>query len=241
MKKVLVTGSLGYIGSVLVPYLSEHNFECIGYDTGFFKDCNLYPPGEQRTILKDMRDFTRDDLKGVDAVVHLAAMSNDPLMSLPPETFYEPVRRYSLNTARLCKALGIKFIFASSCSVYGKAGEGMLTEDSEANPQTPYSLNKLQVENDLREISDSDFSPIILRFATAFGLSPRMRFDIVINMLTGMAVTTGKIILNSDGRPWRPFIHVNDMCKAIRYCLDYDQTSDRPLILNVGDTREISR
>jgi len=241
MKKVLVTGSLGYIGSVLVPYLSERNFECIGYDTGFFKDCYLYPPAEQKTVLKDARDFHRDDLKGGVAVVHLAAMSNDPLMSLPAETFYDPVRRYSLDIASMCKALGVKFIFASSCSVYGKAGEGMLTENSEANPQTPYSLNKLQIENSLREISDSNFSPIILRFATAFGLSPRMRFDIVINMLAGMAFTTGKIILNSDGKAWRPFIHVKDMCQAIRHAIDYENTLGSPLILNAGDDRDNHR
>ena len=238
MKKVLVTGSLGYIGSVLTPYLNESNFECIGYDTGFFKDCYLYTPTEQKTILSDMRSFTRKDLRGVDAMVHLAAISNDPLMSLPPEKFYDPVRRYTLELARLCKDTGVKFIFASSCSVYGRGSEKVLDEDSETYPQTPYSLNKLQIENDLREISDKDFSPIILRFATAFGLSPRMRFDIVINMFAGMAFTTQKIILNSDGKAWRPFVHIKDVCKAIKYCLDYDYASDKPLILNVGDTKD---
>lgn len=238
MKKVLVTGSLGYVGSVLIPYLTKYSFDCIGYDTGFFKDCYLYPPEEQKTVFKDTRDFNRDDLKGVDAVVHLAAISNDPLMSLPPEIFYDPVRRYSLEVAKLCKNLGIKFIFASSCSVYGIGSGQLLTEESATHPQTGYSLNKVQIENDLQEISDRNSSLIILRFATAFGLSPRMRFDIVINMFAGMAVATKKIILNSDGKAWRPFIHVQDMCQAVRYCLDYDPPPGSPCILNAGDTRD---
>lgn len=237
MKKVLVTGSLGYLGSVLMPYLAENNYGCIGYDTGFFRDCYLYPPEEQKMVFKDMRGFTGDDLKGIDTVVHLAAMSNDPLMSFPQEQFYDPVRKYTLKVASLCKARGIKFIFASSCSVYG-IGNQILTEESGTDPQTGYSLNKLQIENDLKEISDRSFSPIILRFATAYGLSPRIRFDIVINMLAGMAVTTQKIILNSDGKSWRPFVHVQDICQAIRYAIDYDHNSNRPLILNVGDTRD---
>jgi nucleoside-diphosphate-sugar epimerase len=237
MKKVLVTGSLGYLGSVLLPYLTGNGLDCIGYDTGFFRNCCLYPSEEQRTVFKDMRDFTGDDLKGIDAVVHLAAMSNDPLMSFPAAQFYDPVRKYSLDIARLCKERGIKFIFASSCSVYGIGGQ-MLTEESETNPQADYSLNKLQVENDLTEITDRSFTPIILRFATAYGLSPRLRFDLVINMLAGMAATMKKIILNSDGKSWRPFVHVRDICKAIWYAIDYDCTSDKPLILNVGDTQD---
>jgi nucleoside-diphosphate-sugar epimerase len=237
MKKVLVTGSLGYLGSVLLPYLTENGLDCVGYDTGFFRDCCLYPCQEQRTVFKDMRDFTGDDLKGIDAVVHLAAMSNDPLISFPPAQFYDPVRKYTLDIARLSQERCIKFIFASSCSVYGIGGQ-VLTEESETNPQTGYSLNKLQIENDLTEITDRDFTPIILRFATAYGLSPRLRFDLVINMLAGMATATKKIILNSDGKSWRPFVHVQDISKAIRYAIDYDFAADKPLILNVGDTRD---
>ena len=238
MRKILVTGSLGYIGSVLTPYLNENNFECLGYDTGFFRDCHLYTPKEQKTILKDMRDFTRNELRNIDTVIHLAGISNDPFGELKPEKVYDPTRVYSLRLAKLCKDVGVKFIFASSCSVYGKGSEQLLSEDSETYPQTLYSLNKLQIENDLREISDKDFSPIILRFATVFGLSPRMRFDLFINMFVAMALTTQKIILNSDGKAWRPNVHIDDVCKAIRYCLDYDHTSDKPLILNVGDTQE---
>lgn len=238
MRKILVTGSLGYIGSVLTPYLNENNFECVGYDTGFFKDCHLYPPQEQKTILKDMRDFTRNELRNIDTVIHLAGISNDPFGDLKPEKVYDPTRVYSLRLAKLCKDMGIKFIFASSCSVYGREGNQLLTEESATYPQTPYSLNKLQIESDLREISDKDFSPIILRFGTVFGLSPRMRFDLFINMFVAMALTTKKIILNSDGKAWRPNVHIDDVCKAIRYYIDYHNTSDKPLILNVGDTQQ---
>ena len=238
MKKILVTGSLGYIGSVLIPYLNESNLECAGYDTGFFKDCYLYPPQEQKTILKDMRDFTRDELRNIDTVVHLAGISNDPFGDIKPEKVYDPARVYSLRLARLCKDRGIKFIFASSCSVYGRGSHQLLTEESATDPQTPYSSNKLQIESDLGEISDKDFSPVILRFATVFGLSPRMRFDLFINMFVAMALTTKKIILNSDGKAWRPNVHIDDVCKAIRYCIDYDHTPEKPLILNVGDTQQ---
>lgn len=238
MKKILVTGSMGYIGSVLVPYLSENNFKVVGYDTGFFKDCNLFMPKNQDIILKDMRDFSESDLKNIDVVVHLAGISNDPLKNLKLETVYTPTQTYSLKFAKACKERGIKFVFASSCSVYGKAAEGLVTEESETNPQTPYSLNKLQIENDLKKISTNDFSPIILRFATLFGLSPRIRFDLYINMLIGMGLTQKKIVLNSDGKAWRPNIHIQDVCKAIKHAINYEYNCNEPLILNVGDTKQ---
>ena len=175
-KKILVTGSLGYIGSGLVPYLTKNNYVCIGYDTGFFKDCILYPPEEQKTVFKDVRQMTEDDLKDVDVLIHLAGISNDPFGKLKPEEVYDPTLNYSLILAEICKKLGVKFIFASSCSIYGKASEEILTEDSPANPQTPYSLNKLQIEEGLKRITNRDFSPIMLRFATVFGPSPRGPF-----------------------------------------------------------------
>ena len=235
MKKILVTGSLGYIGSVLAPYLEERGFKCVGYDTGFFKDGVLYPPKETETILKDARDIDKADLKNVDAVVHLAGISNDPLKKLDAERVYDPTRAYSFNIAKLCKKLGIKFIFASSCSVYGIGDDEFLTEESPVHPQTGYSLNKLQIEEDLRSISDKDFSPIALRFATAFGSSPRIRFDVVVNMFAGMAFTNKEIVLNSDGSPWRPNVHILDFCEAIKRTIELDYNRGELLVLNVGD------
>lgn len=237
MKKVLITGSLGYVGSVLAPYLRERGIECTGYDTGFFKDCTLYPPSDPTTVMRDARDLTERDILGFDGVIHLAAISNDPFGNLTPEMVYDPTRVYALNIAKLCKKAGAQFIFASSCSVYGKGGGQLLTEDSPTVPQTPYSLNKLQIEEDLRAIADNDFSPIAFRFATAFGPSPRMRFDIVINMLVGMAYTTGNIILNSDGTAWRPNVHVLDMCEAVYQGLTSSYAEPRLLVLNVGDDK----
>lgn len=238
MKKILVTGSLGYIGSVLVPYLNENNFDCIGYDTGLFRNCILYQPKEQKTIFKDVRYITKYDLKGINILIHLAGISNDPFGNLSAEEVYNPTRVYSLKLAKMCKKMRIRFIFASSCSVYGKAGQDLVTEESETNPQTPYSLNKLQIENDLKKIIDNNFSPIILRFATLFGLSPRIRFDLYINMLIGMGLTQKKIVLNSDGKAWRPNIHIQDVCKAIKHAINYEYNYNESLILNVGDTKQ---
>lgn len=235
MSKVLITGSLGYLGSVLTGYLEQRGCECVGYDTGFFRDCLLYDPPATRTVLRDARDIEKPDLKGIDVLVHLAGISNDPFGNLDAARVYDPTRVYALKLASLCKKCGIKFIFASSCSVYGRSEEDLVNEDSAAYPQTPYSLNKLQVEGDLTSISDSSFSPIALRFSTAFGMSPRLRFDLVTNMLAGMAVTSGRIVLNSDGTPWRPNVHVQDICKAIKGAIDLDYREGRLLVLNVGD------
>ncbi len=238
MKKILVTGSSGYIGTVLVPYLENCGFECIGYDTGFFKDCFLYnEPQSKKIIWKDVRDITDDDLSGIDVVVHLSGISNDPLKKMDNSKVYDPVRLYSLMLAKKCKEKGVRFIFASSCSVYGIGSDEYLAETSPTNPQTGYSINKLQIEEDLKSISDKNFSPIALRFATAFGSSPRIRFDIVINMLTGMAFTENRIILNSDGTAWRPNIHVLDFCEAIKRSIDLDYSDGELLILNVGDDK----
>jgi len=236
MKKILVTGSLGYIGSVLVPYLNENNFDCVGCDTGFFRDCMLYQPKEQRTIFKDVRYITKDDLKGINTVIHLAGISNDPFGNLSAEKVYNPTRVYTIKLAKICKEMGVRFIFASSCSVYGKGHTELLTEDSKTYPQTPYSLNKLHIEKDLEKITDKNFSPIILRFATVFGPSPRMRFDLFINMFIGMIITTNKIILNSNGNAWRPNIYILDLLKAIRYAVEYEFLDANPIILNVGDS-----
>ncbi|MHA2246037.1 MAG: SDR family oxidoreductase [Candidatus Hodarchaeales archaeon] len=241
MSKLLVTGALGYIGSTLIPYLNEQGFETIGYDTGFFRDCTLWPSKDENIILKDMRHFQKSDLENIDTVIHLADISNDPFGNLDPEIIFKPTRMYTLKIAEMCKEKGIKFIFSSSCSIYGKASAELLTETSKPNPQTPYSSNKLMIEEDLKQISDNSFIPICLRFATAFGPSPRMRFDIVINMFVGMALATNQIILNSDGQAWRPNVYIKDVCKAIHHSIKYQGDLDQPLILNVGDTNQNNR
>ena len=230
-----MTGSLGYLGSVMTGYLEQNGFDCVGYDTGFFRDCLFYDPPATKTLFRDARDMEDADLKGIDAVVHLAGISNDPFGNLDAAKVYDPTRAYARKIAEFCKRAGVKFIFASSCSVYGIGGAGLVDESSPPVPQTPYSLNKLQMEQDLQALCDKNFSPIALRFATAFGLSPRIRFDLVTNMLTGMAFTTGKIILNSDGTPWRPNVHVLDICKSIKFAIDSDYNEGTLLVLNVGD------
>ena len=233
-KKILITGSLGYLGSVLTQSLAQSGYDCVGYDTGFFEDCLLYPSSNADTILKDARDITEIDLKGIDVVVHLAGISNDPMGKLDVSHVYDPTRRYALDIAKLCKKLGIRFIFASSCSVYGLGGNELLTESSQLTPQTGYSLNKYQIEEDLRSISDNNFSPIALRFATVFGHSPRLRFDVVVNMLTGMAFANKTIVLNSDGKSWRPNLHIQDVCKAVKCAIEYHYEEPELLIFNVG-------
>ena len=222
MKRILVTGSLGYLGSVLTSYLVEAGYDCMGYDTGFFKDSLLYPPPLTPTVFRDARDITQSDLKHIDVVIHLAGISNDPMGKLDAASIYDPTRTYTFKIAKMCKKLGVKFIFASSCSIYGLGVDELLTEESQVFPQTGYSMNKLQVEEDLRSISDSSFSPISLRFATVFGNSPRIRFDVVINMLTGMAMANKTIVLNSDGKAWRPNLHILDLCMAVRCAIDLD-------------------
>lgn len=238
MKRVLVTGSQSYIGSVLTPYLTKCGFDTVGLDTGFIRDCQLYPVNDVKTFYKDAREITPKDLKGFDIVIYLAGISNDPFKNFDPVKVYNPVREHTLKTAKLCKKLGIGFIFSSSCSVYGKGTNGYSDEKSPVFPQTPYSLNKVQIEQDLAKITDKNFTPVILRFATAFGLSPRMRFDLVINMFSAMAYTCGKIILNSNGQAWRPNVYVNDICKAIRFAVDFAPPAGKQMILNVGDTSQ---
>ena len=236
-KKVIITGSLGYVGSVLAPYLLERGYEVRGFDTGFFNDALLYPAPLYETVIKDVRDITKKDLHGFDALVHLAAISNDPLGGVSEEEVYGPTEVYAKTLASFCKELGMDFVFASSCSVYG-AGSGELTdEDGPVTPLTPYSRNKIAIEKELAALADDNFNPISFRFSTAYGLSPRMRFDIVINMLVGMAVTKKKIVLNSDGTAWRPFIHVEDMAHTIERALVREKTSGLT-VLNAGRTED---
>lgn len=240
--KVLVTGTDGYIGSVLGPHLIEHGHDVTGLDTGFYRSGWLYnTPGNQfpSYINKDLRDIDADDLKGYDAVVHLAELSNDPLGKLNPEITFKINHQGSVRLARLCKEAGIKrFVYASSCSVYGEGSDEYKTEESQVNPQTAYAECKTRVERDVTALADDNFSPAFLRNATAYGPSPRMRFDIVLNNLSGLAWTTGVIEMISDGMPWRPLVHVKDISKAFRCAIEAPREAVHGQIFNVGDTRE---
>lgn len=235
MKKILVIGNQGYIGSRLTEYLIERGYQCNGIDTGFFKEGMLKKLGSEITINKDARLITKKDIKGYEVVILLAGISNDPFGHMTSEQIYNPTRDYALNIAKICKELGIKFIYPSSCSVYGASSlGGLLDEESPTNPQTPYSLNKIQVEEGLAKIADYNFSPIALRLGTVYGMSPRIRFDVVINMLCGMALSSKKITLNSNGQAWRPHLHIDDACEAFRCCIDWNNKSNHLVVLNVG-------
>jgi nucleoside-diphosphate-sugar epimerase len=214
--KILVTGDTGYIGSVALPMMQNKGFEVVGLDSDLFSNCLFDTPQEVTAHKKkDIRDLTVDDLRGFDAVCHLAALSNDPLGNLDPNLTYDINHRASVELASKAKAAGVKrFVFSSSCSTYGAAGDKPVTEESEFNPVTPYGRSKVLVENDVRKLASEDFSPVFLRNATAYGFSPRMRFDLVLNNLTAWAVATGRVFIKSDGTPWRPIVHIEDISRA---------------------------
>ena len=232
-KKILLVGSQGYLGSRLTDYLQEYGYECAGADVGFFQYGVLYYPNPVTMLNKEARTLTEKDIEGFDVVLLLAGISNDPFGNLTSETIYDPTREYAIRIAKMCKKLGVRYIFPSSCSVYG-ISDGLLDEDSPTNPQTPYSLNKVQIEEDLAKLADSSFSPIALRLATVFGTSPRIRFDVVINMLCGMAIAQRKVILNSDGQAWRPHLYIDDVCEAFRCSIEWDYNGGKLIVLNVG-------
>jgi len=240
--KVLVTGTDGYIGSVLGPYLINKGHNVTGLDTGFYRAGWLFNNGETvypSYINKDLRDITIEDLEGFDAVVHLAELSNDPLGQLNPEITHKINHKGSVKIANLCKQAGIeRFVYASSCSVYGTGNSDYKTEESKVNPQTAYAVCKTKVEQDVSKMADDNFSPTFLRNATAYGASPRMRFDIVLNNLAGLAWTTGVIEMISDGMPWRPLVHVRDISKAIACTLEAPVDAIHNEVFNVGDTKE---
>jgi nucleoside-diphosphate-sugar epimerase len=233
VKKILIIGSQGYLGSHLTDYLQDLGYICTGADIGFFKYGVLYHPKPVPMLPKEAHSLSQQDLEGFDVVIQLAGISNDPFGNFNPQTIYDPTRDYALNIAQICKNLGIRYLFPSSCSIYG-IGEGMLDEKGPTKPQTQYSVNKLQIEQGMEELADKNFSPIALRLATVFGCSPRIRFDVVINMLCGMAVAQGKVVLNSNGQAWRPHVYIEDVCEAFRCCIDWEYNGDKLLILNVG-------
>ncbi len=211
--KVLVTGDTGYIGTIMVPILLESGFDVVGMDSDLFAECEFEPSKARAPhIHKDIRDVTVRDLEGFDAVFHLAALSNDPLGNLNPALTYEINHLGSLHLAKMAKQAGVaRFVFSSSCSTYGAAGADPVTEQATFNPVTPYGESKVLVERDVAPLADAHFSPVFLRNATAYGYSPRMRFDLVLNNLVAHAVASRKILIKSDGTPWRPIVHIEDI------------------------------
>jgi nucleoside-diphosphate-sugar epimerase len=241
MMKVLVTGTDGYIGSPLSSVLMERGHDVTGLDTGYYRDGWLYNNDIRKyspCINKDIRRITEGDLKGFDAVVHLAELSNDPLGQHNPELTYQINHLGTLELAKKAIAAGVtRFIYTSSCSVYGAGdGGGHKTEESQTNPQTAYAKCKVFVERDLSALASDNFSPTFLRNATAYGPSPRMRFDIVLNNLAGLAWTTKEIKMTSDGSPWRPLVHILDIAQAIGCSLEAPRQIVHNQVFNVGST-----
>jgi nucleoside-diphosphate-sugar epimerase len=237
--KVLVTGTEGYLGSLLPPLLIERGHEVLGVDTGFYKVGWLYNGTDvtAKTLTKDIRNITHEDLEGVEAIVHMAELSNDPTGQLSPTITYDINHKGSVRLATIAKEAGVRrFVYMSSCSVYGVATEGDVTEESSVNPQTAYAECKTLVERDVKPLADDNFSPTFMRNATAFGASPRMRFDIVLNNLAGLAWTTKEIKMTSDGTPWRPLVHALDIGKSIACALEAPRDIVHNQIFNVGDT-----
>lgn len=234
--KVLVTGIDGYIGTVLGQTLLDEGFDVVGLDTGYYRSGWLYN-GVKRTppiITKDVRSVAESDVRGFDAVVHLAELSNDPLGHINEETTLDVNHRGTVHLAEVCKQAGVpRFVYASSCSVYG-ASDIVSGETSPVNPQTMYARCKVMNEQALMKLSDGNFSPVILRNATVFGPSPRMRFDIAVNNLAGLAWTTKKIAMDTDGTPWRPFIHIQDVSRAVVCALKAPRDRIHNVLLNVG-------
>ncbi|WP_327146606.1 NAD-dependent epimerase/dehydratase family protein [Nocardia sp. NBC_01327] len=234
--RVLVTGHQGYLGTVMVPELQRAGHEVTGLDIGYFADCVLgETPPAPPTLTVDLREVTADQLAGFDAVVHLAALSNDPLGALAPQITYDINHHASVRLARLAKDAGVqRFLYASTCSVYGAAGADLVTEDAPLRPLTPYAESKVRVEDDVAALADSGFAPVFLRNATAFGFSPRLRADIVLNNLVGYAVLTGEVKVLSDGTPWRPLVHAQDIARAFATCLEAPAEAIYCRAYNVG-------
>ena len=243
--KVFLSGHRGYIGSVLTPMLLNRGHEVTGLDSDLFSACTFTGTlADVPTLLKDVRDasvldLTPDHVVGFDAVIHLAGLSNDPLGDYNPELTEDINYRASVRLAQLAKTAGVKrFVFASSCSNYGAAGEDFLSENSPFNPVTPYGRSKVMVEEAVTPLADRDFSPTFLRASTAYGMSPRIRFDLVVNNLTAWAYTTGEVRLKSDGAPWRPIVHVEDIARAYVAVIELERDEIHNEAFNVGLTTE---
>lgn len=245
--RVLVTGNQGYIGVVLTPILAAAGHEVFGLDTGYYCECNfgeIPDPafGVVRQISKDVREVGEEDLRGMEAVVHLAALSNDPTGELAPELTAEINHRASVRLARIARQCGVsRFLFASSCSIYGQGDGRSLTEEAPFHPLTAYARSKVDTERDLATLADERFSPVFLRNATAYGFSPRLRFDLAVNNLAGWAYTTGLVKLLSDGQAWRPFVHVEDIACACAAALAAPREAVHNQAFNVGQDEDNHR
>jgi nucleoside-diphosphate-sugar epimerase len=237
----MVTGNMGYIGTVLTPILKARGYDVVGLDSDLYRHCTFGNGLPQiPTIRKDIRDVEIHDLEGIEAICHLAALSNDPLGNLDPELTYDINYRASVRLAELARKAGVqRYVFSSSCSTYGAGStEQMLTEEAAFNPVTPYGESKVLVEKEVAKMADEDFSPTFLRNATAYGASSRLRFDLVLNNLVAWAFTTGKIMMKSDGSPWRPIVHVEDICLAFAAAIDAPREFIHNRAFNVGVTAD---
>jgi nucleoside-diphosphate-sugar epimerase len=237
--KILLIGSEGYLGSLLGPKLLREGHDAVGFDTGFYREGTLYRASgiTPRTLSKDLRQTEIEDFRGFDAIVHLGELSNDPIGQLAPEITYEINHKGSVHLAQLARQAGVqRFVYMSSCSVYGVSAAEFVDEQSGVDPQTAYAICKVRVENDVRPLATDTFSPVFLRNATAYGASPHMRFDIVLNNLSGLAWTTREIRMTSDGTHWRPLVHGLDICEAISRVLQAPREAIHNQTFNVGDT-----
>ena len=238
--RVLVTGHKGYIGTVLVPMLLDAGHDVVGLDSDLFRGCTFREGIRQVPELRlDLRDVERKHLEGFATVIHLAALSNDPLGDLNPQITYEINHFASVRLAELAKRAGVsRFLYSSSCSSYGKAGDDLLDETAELRPITPYAISKVRVEQDVARLANERFTPTFLRNATAYGVSPRLRFDLVLNNLVTWAHTKGRVHIKSDGSPWRPIVHVEDISRAFLAVLTAPREAVYNQALNVGQSEE---